>query len=88
MADTIKDLYYGSIHPYKRKRRNEELVVLIDRHEHWLREHLDTPALNTLNKLIDCYAEFYDDAAVESFRDGFRIGGRLMTEILFEREDD
>ena len=87
MTDMIKELYYGNIQPYKRERRGTELMVLIDRHESWLREHLDGPALDTLSKLIDCYAEFNGGIAAESFRDGFRLGGQLMTEILFERED-
>ena len=88
MTGMIKDLYYGHIHPYKQERRDAELTALIDRHERWLREHLDGSALDTLGKLIDCYAEFNSSMAAESFRDGFRLGGRIMTEILFEREDD
>ena len=80
--NTIEELYYGNIQPHVRKNQDAELVALIDRHESWLKEHLGGEALDTLDKLTDCYAEFNGNTAYECFRDGFRLGAQLIIAVI------
>ena len=84
----IEELYYGNINPYIRKNNDTELLALINRHESWLKDHLDGEALDTLKKLSDCHAELNCNTAYESFRDGFTLGAKLVMEVCYGRKEN
>ena len=64
--DTIKELYYGNIHPYERE----------------MRKTLNDSETELFGKLKDAWSELTCLNECENFIIGFRLGVQLMTEAL------
>lgn len=91
MKSLLGELFDRNLKPkndsQERFRSACELTGLIERHEKRLKELLGEEGLETLEKYLDCSREmnFMDNR--EEFIAGFRLGGRIVIEILFGTED-
>ena len=88
--DTIRELFYGNIHPYERDipkdSEGDRLNKLITRHEAALKSTLNEHEAEILEKLKDALTDQSSLCECEGFINGFRIGVRLMTESFYTGE--
>ena len=88
--DTIKELYYGNIHPYEREIKKDSeidrLAKLLLRHVTELRKTLNDSETELLGILKDAWSELTCLNECENFINGFRLGVRLTAESLQETE--
>ena len=88
--DTIRELFYGNIHPYERDipkdSEGDKLNKLIIRHDAALKATLNEQETETLEKLKDALTEQNSFCECEGFINGFRLGVRLMVESFYGRE--
>lgn len=88
--DTIKELYYGNIHPYEREIKKDSeidrLAKLVLRHDTELRKTLNDSETELFGKLKDAWSELTCLNECENFINGFRLGVRLTAESLQETE--
>ena len=73
--DTIKELYYGNIHPYEREIKKDSEI-----------DRLAKLVLELFGKLKDAWSELTCLNECENFINGFRLGVRLTAESLQETE--
>ena len=85
--DTIRELFYGNIHPFERdipqNSEGDRLNQLINRHIATLKSTLNDQEIQTLEKLKDALSEQSSLCECEGFVNGFRLGVRLMAESLY-----
>ena len=85
--DTIRELFYGNIHPFERdvSKNNEgdRLNQLINRHTVTLKATLNDQEIQILEKLKDALSEQSSLCECEGFVNGFSLGVRLMAEVLY-----
>lgn len=88
--DTIRELFYGNIHPYERDipkdSEGDRLNKLILRHDTALKATLNEHETEIMEKLKDALAEQSSLSECEGFINGFRLGVRLMVESFYGRE--
>ena len=88
--DTIKELFYGNIHPFERDvpkdSEGDKLAKLTIRHENALRATLNESEVEILEKYKDAMTELSCLSECEGFINGFRLGVRLMAESIYGRE--
>lgn len=88
--DTIKELFYGNIHPFERDvpkdSEGDKLAKLTIRHENALRATLNESEAEILEKYKDAMTELSCLSECEGFINGFRLGVRLMAESFYGRE--
>ena len=88
--DTIKELFYGNIHPFERDvptdSEGDKLNQLIIRHTETLKSTLNEQEMQTVEKLKDALTEQSSLCECEGFINGFRLGIRLMVEALHTEE--
>ena len=86
--DTIRELFYGNIHPYERDvpkdSEGDKLNKLIIRHDAALKATLNEQEVEILEKLKDALTEQSSLCECEGFVSGFRLGVKLMAEALYE----
>ena len=86
--DTIRELFYGNIHPYERDvpkdSEGDKLNKLIIKHDAALKATLNEQEVEILEKLKDTLTEQSSLCECEGFVSGFRLGVRLMAEALYE----
>ena len=84
--DTIRELFYGNIHPYERDipkdSESDKLNKLIIKHDVTLKATLNEQEVEILEKLKDALTEQSSLSECEGFVNGFRLGIRLITEVL------
>lgn len=87
--DTIRELFYGNIHPCERDipkdSESDRLNQLIIRHDATLKVTLNEHEAEILEKLKDALAEQSSLCECERFVNGFRLGVRLMAETFCDR---
>lgn len=85
--DTIKELFYGNIHPYERDipkgSEYDRLNKLIIRHDAALKASLSEQETEILEKLKDALTEQSSLSECEDFINGFRLGVKLMAESFY-----
>ena len=85
--DTIRELFYGNIHPFERdvskNSEGDRLNQLINRHTVTLKATLNDQEIQILEKLKDALSEQSSLCECEGFVNGFRLGVRLMAEVLY-----
>ena len=85
-VDTIKELYYGNIHPYEREIKKDSeidrLAKLVLKHDAELRKTLNESETELFGKLKDAWAELSGLNECECFVNGFRLAMQLMAESL------
>ena len=88
--DTIKELFYGNIHPFERDvpkdSEGDKLAKLTIRHENALRATLNESEAEILEKYKNAMTELSCLSECEGFINGFRLGVRLMAESFYGRE--
>ena len=84
--DTIRELFYGNIHPFERDvpkdSEGDKLAKLTIRHENALKATLNESEAELLEKYKDAMTELSCLSECEGFINGFRLGVRLMAESL------
>ena len=84
--DTIRELFYGNIHPYERDipkdSECDKLNKLIIRHDAALKATLNKQEVEILEKLKDALTEQSSLSECEGFVNGFRLGVRLIVEVF------
>ena len=84
--DTIDELFYGNITPNERTfvRDSEygQALEQLTEAEDALREVLDKEDREALDRLTDAQQAMDSIATREYFADGFRLGAKLMLDIL------
>ena len=82
----IEDLYYGRIAPYEMSisatPEYQKLKVLADRNEDLLRESLSDEQKELLEKLIETVTDISSISERDMFINGFRLGVKLMIDIM------
>ena len=82
----LEELWYGNIAPSERSIDKgspmENLVRLIVRNEEELAPLLSENAKEVLEKLMDNQSELHSIRECEVFICGFRLGARIMLEVL------
>ena len=82
----LEELWYGNISPVEReiqpKSRTAHLINLIVRNEDELMPLLSDEAKAVLEKMKDNQAELRDLNEREVFMSGFRLGARIMLEVM------
>ena len=88
--DTIRELYYGNVHPFerdiKKDSESDRLAKLVLRHDTELRKTLNDSETELFGKLKDAWSELTCLNECENFINGFRLGVRLTAESLQETE--
>ncbi len=86
MKTTIEQLWNGNITPGRNCGENDpeiqELVELMEQNRELLDKNLGASQQEILQKYIDCTEEYCCRIAAQAFSDGFRLAGRLLTEVL------
>ncbi len=86
MTDMIKELWYGNIIPQEdgifNKLELRELLGYVARHWGELEESLTEKQKELLDKMMDNRNEYDSLAEAAVFAYGFRLGARLMLEML------
>ena len=77
--DTIKELYYGNIHPYEREIKKDSEI---DRLAKLVLKTLNESETELFGKLKDAWAELSGLNECECFVNGFRLAMQLMAESL------
>lgn len=88
MKSVIKELWYGNINPQEdgifNKPEFKELLYYIDRHRGKLEETLNEKQKALLEKMMDNQNEFDSLAEAKVFEYGFKLGAKIMHEMLTE----
>ncbi len=83
----LKELFYGNVYPYeKQTSRNSELDnlrQLVLRNEKAMSELLTTEEQkDRFGKYLDCLSELSRFTELQNFENGFRLGSRIMLEVM------
>ena len=88
--DTIKELFYGNIHPFerdiKKDSESDRLAKLILRLDAALKATMNESEIELFGKFKDAVTELNCLNECEGFINGFRLGIRLMVEALHTEE--
>ncbi len=88
--DTIKELYYGNLHPYDRdiKKGSEldQLANLVLRLEAELKETLNQNGTELFNKQKGIWSKLTCLNKCENYTNGFRLSVQLTAESFQEKE--
>ncbi|MCM1488973.1 MAG: hypothetical protein NC203_11465 [Firmicutes bacterium] len=91
MKSILEDMYYRDYNlkndSEKYRMKTGELISLIERNESDLKARLNDEELRILEKYLDCANELHMLERCSEFVSGFRLGGRIVTEMLFGAED-
>lgn len=71
----------------KYRKKTGELTALIERHENDLKSRLNDEELCILEKYLDCMRELQMLEYCSEFISGFRLGGLIVTEMIFGARD-
>ncbi len=86
MDNMIKELWYGNIIPQEdgifNKPQFKELLGYVARHRSELEETLTDKQKELLNRMMDNRNEFDSLAEAAVFEYGFKLGAKLMLEML------
>ena len=81
-----EDLWYGNVNPHEailtENRRYKHLLSLTGRNRDELSETLTDKQQETLEKYDETMNEMHSLAEVEAFSYGFRLGVRIMIEVV------
>ena len=92
MRSILEELFYGNVCPNTDCRNNEketkELMGYITNHHDNLLKELTDKQKEILEKFDDCYNELTDINEREIFSYAFKLGARIMLEVLFGTTDE
>ena len=86
MRTLLEELWYGNVYPQEQSTEHnseiKELINLMGKNRELLSSALTAEQNLTLEKYDDCLNEMNSIIEKEVFAYGFRLGGRLMLEVL------
>lgn len=86
MRTLLEELWYGNVYPQEQSTEHnseiKELISLMGKNREILSSALTAEQNLTLEKYDDCLNEMNSIIEKEVFAYGFRLGGRLMLEVL------
>ena len=86
MRTLLEELWYGNVYPQEQSTEHnseiKELINLMGKNRELLSSALTAEQNLTLEKYDDCVNEMNSIIEKEVFAYGFRLGGRLMLEVL------
>ncbi len=86
MRTLLEEFWYGNINPQEQSTEHnldvKHLINLMGKNRDTLSAMLTDEQKATLEKYDDCVNEMYGIIEREAFAYGFRLGGRLMLEML------
>ena len=86
MNSMIQELWHGNIIPQEDSRTNskemKELLGYMSRHHEDLEKSFTDEQKEIFEKFDDCYTELTDINEREIFISAFKLGARIMTEVL------
>ena len=86
MRTLLEELWYGNVYPQEQSTEHnseiKELISLMGKNREILSSALTSEQNLTLEKYDDCVNEMNSIIEKEVFAYGFRLGGRLMLEVL------
>ena len=89
MKSIINDLWHGNIVPQEDSRNNspemKELMEYLARHHDDLLKTMSDEQKEIFEKFDDCWSEYMSLAEKAIFVYAFKLGGRLMLEMLSEQ---
>lgn len=84
--NTLEDLYYGNIVPNEKCAKLDdevkELLKLLNRNEEKLVATLTEVQKETFEKYKDCNREISEISERETFLNGFRLGARIIIDVV------
>ena len=87
----LEKLWFGNVNPNERKllpsNKQYELVKLIVQHEEAILPTLTVQVKDTCEKLRECRSELTSLVECEAFVEGFRLGAKIMLEMIGEDND-
>ena len=91
MRTLLEELWYGNVYPQEQSTKNnrevKNLISLMGKNREELSATFTDEQKVTLEKYDDCVNEMYGIIEREAFAYGFRLGGRLILEILYGNDD-
>ncbi len=91
MKSLLTDMYYQRVRlkndSVKRQKELCELSALIERNEQDLKARLNDEEQKLFEKYLDCVNELTSLEYCNEFLTGFRLGGRMIMEIVFGADD-
>lgn len=89
MRTLLEELWYGNVYPQEQSTEHnsdiKELISLMGKNREILSSALTAEQNLTLEKYDDCLNEMNSIIEKEVFAYGFRLGGKLMLEVLTDR---
>lgn len=89
MRTLLEELWYGNVYPQEQSTEHnseiKELISLMGKNREILSSALTDEQNLTLEKYDDCVNEMNSIIEKEVFAYGFRLGGKLMLEVLTDR---
>ena len=86
MRTLLEELWYGNVYPQEQSTEHnseiKELISLMGKNRELLSSALTAEQNLSLEKYDDCINEMNSIIEKEVFAYGFRLGGRLMLEVL------
>lgn len=86
MRTLLEELWYGNVYPQEQSTEHnseiKELISLMGKNREILSSALTAEQNLTLEKYDDCVNEMNSIIEKEVFAYGFRLGGKLMLEVL------
>ena len=86
MRTLLEELWYGNVYPQEQSTEHnseiKELISLMGKNRELLSSALTAEQNLALEKYDDCVNEMNSIIEKEVFSYGFRLGGRLMLEVL------
>ena len=84
----LEELWYGNIEPAEydiaSSKEYKELLQLISRNEDKLHATMTDPQKELFTKYTDCVREYQTMADSLLFQNSFRLGARIMLEVMHE----
>lgn len=91
MKSLLADMYYQRVRlkndSMKHQKELCEISALIERNERDLKTRLNDEEKELFEKYLDCTNELSSLECCNEFLTGFRLGGRIVMEIVFGADD-
>ncbi len=82
----LEEIWYGNVHPgelnLKKHSPYKELLALMIRHQDDLLPRLNDEEKEIFEKYADAASEMYSHTNCEVFISGFKLGAKIMVEVL------
>ena len=82
MINVLDDLFFGNISPIEQQKFNRALMEKIIKSEHELTLLLNDKEKELFDSFINSQLELNAETALENFKHGFKLGCRIMIEVL------